>query len=87
MRYWRTIVREIHLALFEYEHTVQFHKSIVGNFGEECAYFEIAINEDYDRDEIECELQEIVDDWELDFDWIGSNADLDLNASWDCDGC
>lgn len=82
MKEWRSIRSAIYNALSGYDCSVYYQKPVGKGWNGTCGYFEITIEDEYDSDEIEEELQSVADDWELDFDW-DSDGTVDLNAYWD----
>jgi len=78
MREWRTIRKEIYEALDNYDCSVYYHRPSSDG---ECGYFEINFDDDFDEDWVEGDLSDVCEEWDLDFDWHGS--ELDLNAYWD----
>lgn len=78
MREWRTIRRDIYAALSNYDCNVYYHRPTSDG---ECGYFEINIDDEFDEDWIEGDLADLCEEWDLDFDWHGT--ELDLNAYWD----
>lgn len=73
------IKRAIYDALDNYDCSIAFHKAT----GDSCAYFTVSINEAWDWDWIEEEIEDVCDKYDL---WIDddSEGDFDLcsNEDW-----
>lgn len=82
MEHWKEIKDAIYDALDDYDCDVYYQPPTGCGYGAHCAYFEITINEDYDCEDIENDLNEVCNDYELGIDW-DSDEDVDLNAYWD----
>ncbi len=82
MREWRKIQSDIYDALSNYDVDVDYTPKRGRGWSSECSYFTVTIHEDWDSDDIENDLADVCEEWDLDFDY-DSYGSFDLNADWD----
>ncbi len=59
MRNWRKIVSDIYDVLSDYDIDVTYHKRTGHGYNAQCAYFSVSINEEWDWDWIESDVEAV----------------------------